>query len=85
MNHYALRFTREAQKDFDKLSPKLREKLRRILTEVLAVAPHDGKRLRGDLAGFYSLRLTYQDRILYVVDETSKTVCVHRCRTHYGD
>jgi mRNA-degrading endonuclease RelE of RelBE toxin-antitoxin system len=82
---HELRFTREAQKDFRKLSPKLREKLRRILTEVVAVTPRDGKRLTGDLTGFYSLRLTYQDRIVYSIEDAERRVVVHRCRTHYGD
>lgn len=85
MSRYELRFTREAQKDFARLSPKLRDKLRRLLTDLVAVAPHEGKRLKGDLTGFYSLRLTYQDRIVYSIDETGDVAYVHRCRTHYGD
>jgi Txe/YoeB family toxin of Txe-Axe toxin-antitoxin module len=47
--------------------------------------PFSGKKLVGDLDGFYSVRLTYKDRIVYSVDEKSHTVFVHRARTHYGE
>jgi len=79
-----LRLTRQAKKDIDTLSPKLKSKLQNILTEVLASNPYEGKKLLGDLAGSYSYRLTYQDRIVYSIDEKTKTVYVERARTHYG-
>lgn len=85
MTPYEVRFTREAAKDARKLSPKLRKKLRDILVEVAAKDPHSGKRLVGDLRGFYSLRLTLKDRIVYTVDDEQRIVYVHRARTHYGE
>lgn len=85
MSSYELRFTKEAVKDFEKLTPKLKEKLKVILTGTISPDPHCGKRLVGDLAGFYSYRLSFKDRIIYSIDEESKTVFVHRTRTHYGD
>ena len=85
MTGYALRFTREAAKDIGKLSPKLRLKLRQILVEAVAKKPYAGKRLVGDLKGFYSLRLTLKDRIVYTIDENARTVFIHRARTHYGE
>ena len=84
MKRYEIRLTREACKDIKKLSPKLKAKLRNILTEVVSADPHVGKKLVGDLAGFYSIHLTYQDRIVYNIDESSRIVFVHRARTHYG-
>ena len=75
MATYEVRLTREALKDVKKLSPHLRKKLREILENRVAQEPYTGKKLAGDLQGFYSVRLTYQDRIVYV----------HRARTHYGD
>ena len=39
----------------------------------------------GDLAGFFSLRLSYKDRLVYSVDDDSRTIFVHRARTHDGD
>lgn len=51
----------------------------------VASNPRCGKRLVGDLAGFFSLRFSYKDRVVYSVDDDSRTVFVHRTRTHYGD
>lgn len=80
---FEIRLTREAVKDAGKLSPKLKEKLRQILMHRIAVEPHAGKRLVGDLTGFYSWRLSFHDRIVYTIE--GRTVFVHRARTHYGD
>ena len=85
MKRYEIRITRRAEKDIKKLTPKLKNKLRDILTEVLQVNPREGKRLIGDLQGSYSLRLTYQDRIVYSIDEIKKIVYIERARTHYGE
>lgn len=82
---YEIRVTREARKDIDTLSPKLKAKARDILLNVIAKDPYQGKKLLGDLAGSYSVRLSYKDRILYSIDEKHKTVFVERARTHYGD
>lgn len=82
---YEVRFTHQAIKDFDKLSPKLREKVKRLCREVLQKNPHEGKRLLGDLRGSYSLRISYQDRLVYSIKASQKIVFVERCKTHYGD
>ncbi len=85
MTPYAIRFTKEAVKDVDKLPPRLKEKLKAVLQNQVAPSPRCGKRLVGDLAGFFSLRLSYNDRLVYSVDDDSRTIFVHRARTHYGD
>ena len=85
MQRYEIRVTRRAEKDIEKLSPKLKDKLYDILTEVIAVNPFEGKKLIGDLAGSFSYRLTYQDRIIYSVGMKKKIVYLERARTHYGD
>ena len=85
MNPYEIRFTREAQKDFEILTPKLKDRLREILINTIATNPYAGKRLVHDLEGFYSFRLTYKDRIVYTIDEVARRVVVHRTRTHYGE
>lgn len=85
MQPYRIVFTKEAKKDFDQLTPKLKNKLKEILVNKIALEPYEGKKLQGDLAGFYSLRLTYQDRIVYHVDELEHCVYIHRVKTHYGD
>ena len=85
MRRYEICFTREAAKDVRKLTPRLRRKLREILLETIAVEPLSGKRLVGDLTGFYSFRLSYRDRIVYSIDDKARIVIVHRARTHHGD
>jgi len=85
MAPYELRFTKEAKKDIDKLSPVLKEKLKEILTHQIARQPYSGKKLVGDLNGFFSVRLAYKDRIVYSIDEPNHCVYIHRARTHYGD
>lgn len=82
---WEIRITKQAKKDIDTLTPKLRQKLLTILTEVIAVDPSVGKRLIGDLSGSYSYRLTYKDRIIYSLDEDKLIVYVERARTHYGE
>lgn len=81
---YDIRITRRAEKDIGKLTPKLKRKLYEILTEVIAQEPFQGKKLVGDLAGSYSHRLTYKDRIVYSIDTKNKVVYIERAATHYG-
>ena len=85
MKAYEIRFTKEALKDVAKISSKLRIKLKAILLESISKAPYIGKRLVGDLQGFYAVRLTFKDRIVYSIDETENIVFIHRVRTHYGE
>ena len=65
--------------------PKLAKRLRRIIDNVLA-DPFDGiakpEPLRGDLAGYWSRRLTQEHRIVYRV--TEKTVEFFTARSHYS-
>lgn len=85
MNRYEIRITKQAKKDIDQLTPRLKQKLKAILVEVIAENPHDGKKLLGDLAGNYSYRLTYKDRIVYSIDEEARVVYIKRARSHYGE
>ncbi|MCL4267513.1 MAG: type II toxin-antitoxin system RelE/ParE family toxin [Anaerolineae bacterium] len=82
---YEIRITRQSQKDIEKLTPRLRQRLQTILTEVIAENPYEGKKLLGDLTGNYSYRLTYQDRIVYSTDEEERIIYIKRARTHYGE
>ncbi|MCP4399502.1 MAG: type II toxin-antitoxin system mRNA interferase toxin, RelE/StbE family [bacterium] len=82
---YEIRFTKEALKDFNKLSPKLQNKLKEILRHKIAVEPYSGKKLVGDLKGLYSLRLSYKDRVVYAIDEELHVVTLLKTRTHYGE
>jgi Txe/YoeB family toxin of toxin-antitoxin system len=82
---YEIRFSRQAQKDVRKLTPKLREKLKDILRNHIAVDPYSGKALVGSLKGYYSVRLSYQDRIVYSIEDERLVVVVVRAKTHYGE
>jgi Txe/YoeB family toxin of toxin-antitoxin system len=82
---YEVRFTKEAKKDVDKLTPKLKKKLKQIIQTRISISPYNGKKLVGDLAGFYSIRLSYQDRILYTINDEQKLIYIHRAKTHYGE
>jgi Txe/YoeB family toxin of toxin-antitoxin system len=82
---YAIRFSHQAKKDVEKLTPVLKKKLRDILLEVIAPNPYEGKKLLGDLAGSCSYRLTFKDRIVYHIDEKEHVVFIERARTHYGE
>ena len=85
MKSYEIRLTKEAKKDIIKLTPKLREKLKTILTETIVSNPFVGKKLSGDLEDFYSFRLTRKDRIVYTIDSQERIIYIHRTKTHYGD
>jgi Txe/YoeB family toxin of toxin-antitoxin system len=82
---YQIRFTKLAAKDVKRLSPKLQQKLKDILRKRVAIDPYSGKPLTGELKGFYSIRLSYKDRIVYTIRDDKLIVVVIRARTHYGD
>lgn len=84
-NYYQIEFTKQAQKDVAKLTPKLKNKLKDILRNKIAVLPETGKPLIGDLKGYYSVRLSFQDRIVYRVENDRCVVLIVRAKTHYGE
>lgn len=85
MNQWQIRLTKQAKKDVDSLSPKLKQKVYDILVNNIANNPYAGKRLMGDLAGSFSFRLTYKDRLVYSLDEKAKVIYIERARTHFGE
>lgn len=82
---YQIHFSPQAAKDVLLLPPKMRTKLKDIVTHVLAENPYQGKKLIGDLAGSYSYRLNLKDRIVYSIHPARKMVYIERARTHYGN
>ena len=82
---WTIRFTRQAEKDLRRLTPKMRDKVKQILRNRVAVDPYCGKALVGDLRGYYSLRISYKDRLLYTIRDEQLLVIVIRARTHYGE
>lgn len=82
---YQIAFTRQAQKDIAKLTPKLKTKLKAILRNKIAIAPQASKPLLGDLTGYYSVRLSFQDRIVYRIEQERCVVLIVRAKSHYGE
>ncbi|MBF0478774.1 MAG: type II toxin-antitoxin system RelE/ParE family toxin [Candidatus Omnitrophica bacterium] len=82
---YSIQITHQAKKDIEKLTPKLKLKLKEILINLIALDPYSGKKLIGDLFGSYSFRLNIKDRLVYSIDEKAKIVYIERAKTHYGE
>lgn len=82
---YQMEFSKQAQKDIAKLSPKLKNKLKDILRNKISITPESGKPLIGDLKGYYSVRLSFQDRIVYRIENDRCVVLIVRAKTHYGE
>jgi len=80
-------FTKQAQKDAEKLAAAgLRSKAERLL-DILRENPHQTpppfEKLVGDLAGAYSRRINIQHRLVYELLNKEKVVKVIRMWTHY--
>ena len=87
MSGYRVVFSRHAQRDAKKLAKSnLKESALRLI-EILKEDPFRNpppfESLKGDLQGFYSRRINIQHRLVYEVDNESKTVLVLRLWTHY--
>ncbi|MDY0136241.1 MAG: type II toxin-antitoxin system mRNA interferase toxin, RelE/StbE family [Thiomicrospira sp.] len=82
---YQIAFTKQAQKDITQLTPKLKTKLKDILRNKIAIKPESGKPLVGDLKGFYSVHLSFQDRIVYRIENNRCVVLIIRAKTHYSE
>lgn len=82
---YDIELTKQAQKDIAKLSPKLKSKLKDILKNKISVNPELGKPLVGDLSGYFSVSLSFHDRIVYRIESDRCVIVVIRARTHYGE
>jgi mRNA interferase RelE/StbE len=69
---YRLETTRRFEKDFKKLASDLKQRIDKQV-KLLETQPYSGKRLRGDFAESYSLRLG-DYRVIYWVDEAAKRI-----------
>lgn len=84
---YKVLFTKNAQKDIEKLkSAGLSEKAKQLI-EIIKLNPYTTppsyEKLVGDLSGAYSRRINIQHRLVYSVDENDKTIKIIRMWTHY--
>lgn len=80
--NYRIKFTRQASKHIQKLTPKLQNKLKDILRNKIAVAPEARRALTGQLQGCYSVYLNSQDRIVYRVEQEECVAILVRAETH---
>ena len=85
--NWALRYTRQAQKDAKKLSASgLKKKSERLL-EVIKQNPYQNpltyEKLVGDLSGAYSRRINIQHRLVYQLYEEERMIKIIRLWTHY--
>ncbi len=80
-------FTKQAQKDAEKLASSGQKKKAVALIEILQENPFQVpppyERLIGDLSGAYSRRINIQHRLVYQVLNEEKIIKVLRMWTHY--
>jgi toxin YoeB len=80
-------FTKQAQKDAEKIArtglKKKAETLLKIIEENPYQNPPAYEQLIGDLSGAYSRRINIQHRLIYQIYEEMETIKVIRMWTHY--
>lgn len=87
MVNYQIFFTKQAQKDSEKIKKNnLKSKVEKLL-KILEIDPYKNppryEKLVGDLKGSYSRRINIQHRLIYQVYDKEKIVKVLRMWTHY--
>ena len=84
---WTLNYTKQAQKDAEKLaSSNLKTKAQSLLTMLQEdpwQSPPPLEKLVGDLSGAYSRRINIQQRLVYQVLEAEKAVKILRLWTYY--
>lgn len=72
---YRLAYAAGCRNQILRLAPPLKPIVKRAI-ELLVQAPHTGKRLERELAGYLSLRAR-RYRVIYRIDETARAVKIH--------
>lgn len=85
--NYNIKYSKQAVKDIKNLkSAGLDNKAKRLI-EIISKNPFQNpppyEKLIGDLSGMYSRRVNIQHRLVYAVDEETKTIKVLRMWKHY--
>jgi toxin YoeB len=84
---WKLVYTKQAQKDAEKLAAASLKPKAQALLAILAENPYQTpppfEKLVGDLSGAYSRRISIQHRLVYQVIDDVQTVKVLRMWTHY--
>lgn len=84
---YKIVFEKSALKDYEKILRSPYKKQIPVLFQILEENPYEPpyEKLSGNLFGLYSRRINIQHRLVYRIDEDTKTVVIFRMWTHYGD
>ena len=86
MSGWKVLLHRQAVKDAEKIKQAGLEPQAKALIEVLRQNPYQKppryEKLVGDLKGYYSRRINIQHRIVYTVDDETKTVKIQSMWTH---
>lgn len=86
-NSYIIKFSKQAQKDKQKLKSSNLDKICKNILNLMMndpfCYPPSYEKLTGELSGLYSRRINRQHRIIYEVDETKKEIHIIRMWTHY--
>ena len=89
VNMWEIRFTKNAEKDKEKLKRAgLVEKAKKLLNLIADnpyQTPPSYEKLNGDLEGYCSRRINIQHRLVYKVRNDLHVVVVHAMWSHYGD
>lgn len=84
---WRLAYTKQAQKDAEKLAAAGLKPKAQSLLSILAENPYQTppafEKLVGDLSGAYSRRITIQHRLVYQILDDAHIVKVLRMWTHY--
>lgn len=84
---YRIVVAKQALKDFPHLTAAGLDKKAKALLELLKENPFQNppsyEKLRGDMQGLYSRRINHKHRLVYQVDEETKTVKILSAWSHY--
>ncbi len=84
---YKVVVTKQALKDFPKLTSAGLDKKAKALIELLKESPFQNppayEKLVGDLDGLYSRRINIKHRLVYAVDEEKQIVKIVSAWSHY--
>ena len=86
---WEIRFTKNAEKDKEKLKRAgLAEKAKKLLNLIAENpyrTPPSFEKLCGDLEGYCSRRINIQHRLVYKVHKELNVIVVHAMWSHYGE
>lgn len=71
---FTVHITRKAQKQFEKLSPKIRDRVLEAFIH-LRTNPFSGKKLEGEHDGYWAIRI-WPYRVIYTINKGTITVTV---------